>query len=117
VITLFGYLPAQEVQICFELADVVLMLYQGHTGMSSVLVRAAMAGKAMLGTELGMIGELIRARGLGKVVDASDALAVGNALRDIQTAGLQVNEGACQQVAQENSLETFGATIARCIES
>jgi hypothetical protein len=42
---------------------------------------------------------------------------VGNALREIQTAGLQVNEGACQQVAQENSLETFGATIARCIES
>lgn len=117
VITLFGYLPAQEVQICFELADVVLMLYQGHTGMSSVLVRGAMAGKAMLGTELGMIGDLIRERGLGKVVDAADALAVGNALRLIQTEGLVVDAELCQQVAQENSLDTFGATIARCIES
>lgn len=117
IITLFGYLPAQEVQICFELADVVLMLYQGHTGMSSVLVRGAMAGKAMLGTELGMIGDLIRERGLGKVVDATDALVVGNALRLIQTEGLRVDVEACQQVAQENSLETFGAMIARCIES
>ena len=117
VITLFGYLPAQEVQICFELADVVLMLYQGHTGMSSVLVRGAMAGKAMLGTEMGMIGDLIRERGLGKVVDAADALAVGNALRLIQTEGLVVDAVVCQQVAQENSLNTFGATIARCIES
>jgi glycosyltransferase involved in cell wall biosynthesis len=117
VITLFGYLPAQEVQICFELADVVLMLYQGHTGMSSVLVRGAMAEKAMLGTELGMIGDMIRSRGLGKVVDATDALAVGNALRVIQTEGLEVDEEACQQVAAENSLKTFGDTIARCIES
>ncbi len=117
VITLFGYLPAQEVQICFELADVVLMLYQGHTGMSSVLVRGAMAGKPMLGTKLGMIGDMIRTRGLGKVVDATDALAVGNALRVIQTEGLEVDEVACQQVAQENSLKTFGDTIARCIES
>jgi glycosyltransferase involved in cell wall biosynthesis len=117
VITLFGYLPAQEVQICFELADVVLMLYQGHTGMSSVLVRGAMAEKAMLGTELGMIGDMIRARGLGMVVDATDALAVGNALRLIQTEGLDVDAEACQQVAAENSLKTFGDTIARCIES
>lgn len=117
VITLFGYLPAQEVQICFELADVVLMLYQGHTGMSSVLVRGAMAGKAMLGTELGMIGDMIRARGLGRVVDATDALAVGNALRVIQTEGLEVDVEACQRVAAENSIQTFGDTIARCIES
>jgi hypothetical protein len=64
-----------------------------------------------------MIGELIHARGLGKVVDAADALAVGNALRLIQTEGLVVDAELCQQVAQENSLDTFGATIARCIES
>jgi hypothetical protein len=93
------------------------MLYQGHTGMSSVLVRGAMAEKAMLGTELGMIGDMIRARGLGMVVDATDALAVGNALRLIQTEGLDVDAEACQQVAAENSLKTFGDTIARCIES
>ncbi len=117
VITLFGYLPAQEVQICFELADVVLMLYQGHTGMSSVLVRGAMSGKAMLGTEVGMIGDLICSRGLGMVVDTTDALAVGNALRLIQTEGLGVDVEACQQVASENSIQTFGDTIARCIES
>ena len=117
VISLFGYLPAQEVQMCFELADVVLMLYQGHTGMSSVLVRAAMAGKPMLGTELGMIGELIRARELGVAVDATDYLAVGNALRGIQTGGLKVHAEALQRVAEENSLQAFGDTIARCIES
>ena len=117
VISLFGYLPAQEVQMCFELADVVLMLYQGHTGMSSVLVRAAMAGKPMLGTELGMIGELIRTRELGIAVDATDYLAVGNALRQIQTDGLTVHAEALQRVAEENSLQAFGDTIARCIES
>ena len=103
--------------MCFELADVVLMLYQGHTGMSSVLVRAAMAGKPMLGTELGMIGELIRARELGTAVDATDYLAVGNALRGIQTDGLKVHAEALQRVAEENSLQAFGDTIARCIES
>jgi glycosyltransferase involved in cell wall biosynthesis len=117
VITLFGYLPAQEVQICFELADVALMLYQGHFGMSSVLVRAAMAGKPMMGTDLGMIGELIRSRGLGMAVDATDYLAVGSALRQIQTDGMHVDPAALQRVALENSVQAFGDTIARCIES
>jgi glycosyltransferase involved in cell wall biosynthesis len=117
VITLFGYLPAQEVQICFELADVALMLYQGHFGMSSVLVRAAMAGKPMLGTDLGMIGDLIRSRSLGMEVDATDYLVVGNALRQIQTDGMHVDPAVLQRVAQENSVQTFGDTIARCIES
>jgi glycosyltransferase involved in cell wall biosynthesis len=117
VITLFGYLPAQEVQICFELADVALMLYQGHFGMSSVLVRAAMASKPMLGTDLGMIGELIRSRSLGMTVDATDYLAVGNALRQIQTDGMHVDPAALQRVALENSIKAFGDTIARCIES
>jgi len=117
VITLFGYLPAQEVQICFELADVALMLYQGHFGMSSVLVRAAMASKSMLGTDLGMIGELIRSRSLGMAVDATDYLAVGNALRQIQTDGMHVDPAALQRVALENSIKAFGDTIARCIES
>ena len=116
-ITLFGYLPAQEVQICFELADVALMLYQGHFGMSSVLVRAAMAGKPMLGTDLGMIGDLIRSRSLGMAVDATDYLVVGNALRQIQTDGMQFHPAALQRVAQENSVQSFGDTIARCIES
>jgi hypothetical protein len=60
---------------------------------------------------------MIRARGLGRVVDATDSLAVGNVLQLIQTEGLQVDAEACQKVAAENSIQTFGDTIARCIES
>jgi hypothetical protein len=51
------------------------------------------------------------------VVDATDSLAVGNVLQLIQTEGLQVDAEACQKVAAENSIQTFGDTIARCIES
>jgi glycosyltransferase involved in cell wall biosynthesis len=117
VIQLFGYLPAQEVQICFELADIVLMLYQGHHGMSSVLIRGAQAGKAMLGTELGVIGDMIQQQGLGLAVDATNAKVVGKALAQIQKEGLSVSQEVLTQIARENSIQAFGDTIMRCIES
>ena len=78
VIRCYGYLPAREVQICFEISDVVLILYQDFLNMSSVLIRAAMANKPTFATQTGMIGELVSKHNVGVTVDATSVSEVSN---------------------------------------
>lgn len=108
---IWGYLPANEVQIAFELSDWVLVLYQNHLGSSSVLVRSALAGKPVLGTNLGQIGELTRNRKLGLAVDASSPVEIAKALTDIIEDRFQIDKKAIQQFASENSIQAFGDAI------
>jgi glycosyltransferase involved in cell wall biosynthesis len=117
VIRKYGYLSAPEVQMCFDAADVVLLLYQGHLGSSSVLVRAAMANKLMLGTNQGQIGSLINQHQFGLAVDASSEVQVSQGILATQSGTIQCNALACSTFAAENSLQKFGDIITRGIES
>lgn len=111
VIKIWGYLPANEVQIAFELANWGLVLYQNHLGSSSVLVRAALAGNPVLGTHLGQIGELIHQKKLGLALDASDPAVIAKGLIDIIENKVKIDHSAIQQFASENSIEAFGNVI------
>jgi glycosyltransferase involved in cell wall biosynthesis len=111
--TLYGYLHYPEVELCFEIADVVLVTYQGHMGMSSVLIRAAMAGKPVIGTHLGAIGTTIEAYQLGKAIDPSNVVQFAQAL----TGKFKTNVKLQKELAIQNSVEAFTLTIAKGIES
>ncbi len=117
VITRFGYLLAPQVQICFDASDVVLLLYQGHLGSSSVLVRAAKAGKLMFGADQGQIGFLIKQNKFGLVVDSSSIAEVSAGLITIQTNEMLIDQASAEVFVNKNSVQTFGNTIAQGIES
>ena len=115
VIRCYGYLPAREVQICFEISDVVLILYQDFLNMSSVLIRAAMANKPTFATQTGMIGELVSRNNVGVTVDATSVSEVSNELKAIINNGISYSEDNLKQLAEENSLNSFLSTIDQAI--
>ncbi len=115
VIRCYGYLPAREVQICFEISDVVLIIYQDFLNMSSVLIRAAMANKPTFATRTGMIGELVSRNNLGVTVDATSVSEVSNELNAIIQHGISYSEDNLKQLAEENSLNSFLSTIDQAI--
>jgi glycosyltransferase involved in cell wall biosynthesis len=115
VIRCYGYLPAREVQICFEISDVVLILYQDFLNMSSVLIRAAMANKPTLATQTGLIGELVSKHNVGITVDATSVSEVSNELKAIINNGISYSEDNLKQLAEENSLNSFLSTIDQAI--
>jgi glycosyltransferase involved in cell wall biosynthesis len=115
VIRCYGYLPAREVQICFEISDVVLILYQDFLNMSSVLIRAAMANKPTFATRTGMIGELVSRNNLGLIVDATSINEVAGDLTKIIQNGISYSKDNLKQLAEENSLYSFLSTIDQTI--
>jgi glycosyltransferase involved in cell wall biosynthesis len=115
VIRCYGYLPAREVQISFEISDVVLILYQDFLNMSSVLIRAAMANKPTFATQTGMIGALVSSNNLGLTVDATSVIEVSNELNAIIQHGISYSEDNLKQLAEENSLYSFLSTIDQAI--
>ena len=115
VIRSYGYLPAREVQICFEISDVVLILYQDFLNMSSVLIRAAMANKPTFATQTGMIGELVSRNNVGVTVDATSVSEVRNELNAMIQNGISYSEDNLKQLAEENSLNSFLSTIDQAI--
>lgn len=115
VIRCYGYLPAREVQICFEISEVVLILYQDFLNMSSVLIRAAMANKPNFATQTGMIGELVSKNNVGITVDATSVSEVANELNAIIKNGISYSEDNLKQLAEENSLNSFLSTIDQAI--
>ena len=115
VIRCYGYLPAREVQICFEISDVVLILYQDFLNMSSVLIRAAMANKPTFATQTGMIGELVSKHNVGVTVNATSVSEVANELNAIINNGISYSEDNLKQLAEENSLNSFLSTLDQAI--
>lgn len=117
VIRHYGYLPAPEVQMCFQSADVVLALYQAHVGSSSILVRAAMSQKPVLGSNFGIMGELIKEKELGLGLDASSPQKVKEGILISQANALSISKHKSLMFSEENSVQNFGDTIMQGIES
>jgi glycosyltransferase involved in cell wall biosynthesis len=113
VVKLYDYLHYPTVELCFEVADVVLVTYQGHLGMSSVLIRAALVGKPVIGTCHGTIGATIEAYELGKSLEPFNAVDFAQALQ----GALHTNAIKQAELVRQNSVEAFTLTIAQGIES
>jgi len=59
------YVSESEEALCFAAADIVVLPYLHHFGSSGVLSRAAAAGKLVIGSESGLLGQRIRQHQLG----------------------------------------------------
>jgi glycosyltransferase involved in cell wall biosynthesis len=114
---IWGYLPAREVQMAFDSTDWVLVLYRNHLGSSSVLVRAALAGKPVLSTHLGQIGQLTNTQDLGAVVDILETKDLANLLVKIIDQKMEIHHASIEKFASENSIKAFGDAINQALQA
>ena len=107
------YIPETEIQKYFELADVILALYQRHVGMSGIINRAAATQKPVLSSDYGLMGELTRRYQLGLTIDSTIPEAIAQGLVQFLTNSPKqyCNFQKMQEFAQQNTPQRFAQTI------
>ncbi|CAM4168980.1 glycosyltransferase family 1 protein [Cytophagaceae bacterium 50C-KIRBA] len=111
VISIFQEIKGKDIQLCFEASDLVLMLYQNHVGMSSVLVRASISKKVVLGTHYGLLGKLIQSMHLGLVVNAQSPVQIAEQLEQYLNLGIGYSKEQMEKMVHENSEQAFADTL------
>ena len=106
-----SFVSEPDIQPYFAVSDVIMTLYQRHIGMSAVLVRAAAAGKPVLSSDYGLVGQLVKTRQLGRVVDAENSVAVADALATFGQETWPVDLDAMAQFAKQNQASQYAKTI------
>lgn len=91
-----GEAQAQEI---LATAQVVLLPYRRHIGMSRVLIEAAVAGTPVLADEFGLLGHLTAEWELGEVTDTADPDAFAAALKEL-AEGTPDSEGLRRRADQ-----------------
>jgi glycosyltransferase involved in cell wall biosynthesis len=107
------FIPEVEVLTYFQLADAILAPYQRHVGMSGILLLAAAAGKPVLSSDYGLMGELARRYQLGLVVDSTQPTEIAKALETLLTASPHTfsNPSQMKLFAEQNSIDLYASTI------
>jgi glycosyltransferase involved in cell wall biosynthesis len=118
IIECYDFIPEDEVIAYFQLADVVLAPYQRHIGMSGILLLAAAAGKPVLSTDYGLMGELVRRYRLGLAVDATQPPELMQALARCLTAvpATLGDRSQMQVFADLNSIDRYASTIFQYLD-
>lgn len=113
IISHYEYVPEAEVQLYFQLTDVVLAPYQHHIGMSGILLLAAAARKPVLSSDYGLMGEMVRRHQLGLAVDTTLPEKIADALSCflLQPAEELYDCAMMKTLVQQNSAEQFAKVI------
>jgi glycosyltransferase involved in cell wall biosynthesis len=87
--------------------------YQRHVGMSGILLLAAAAGKPVLSSDYGLMGELVRRYGLGITVDSTVPSEIAKGLMRCLTepATVLVDLDRMESFAEQHSAERYAKTI------
>jgi len=109
----YDFIPEADVSTYFQLADAILAPYQRHVGMSGILLLAAAAGKPVLSSDYGLMGELARRYQLGLVVDSTQPTEIARALATLVSASPQTlsNPSQMKIFAEQNSIDLYASTI------
>jgi glycosyltransferase involved in cell wall biosynthesis len=107
------FIPEADVSAYFQLADVILAVYQRHVGMSGILLLAAAAGKPVLSSDYGLMGELVRRYQLGLVVDSTQPTEIAKTMTTLLSASPQTlaNPSQMKLFAEQNSIDLYASTI------
>ncbi len=106
-----SFVAEPDIQLYFSLSDLIVTLYQRHIGMSAVLVRAAAAQRPVLSSNYGLMGQLVKTKGLGQAVDAENPLAVADALATFGQETWTVDSQALQSFAEQNQASKYANVI------
>jgi glycosyltransferase involved in cell wall biosynthesis len=113
VIALYGYVPESDVQLYFQVSDIILAPYQKHVGMSGILLQAAAAQKNILSSDYGLMGEIVKRYSLGLTVNSNkpDEIAKGLTKFLLDSFDSVCNFNQMKYFAEQNSTEQFAKTI------
>lgn len=111
VIRFFDKVPEKQIQTFFDLSDYVLALYQNHVGMASVVIRAAVSKKPVIGANYGYLKEVIEKEQLGVTVESTSPEAIATLLADVLETGVSYSVDIQEKFAQDNSVEAFTRTL------
>lgn len=111
VIRHHSFVPEPDIQPFFSLSDLIITLYQRHIGMSAVLVRAAAAGRPVLSSDYGLMGQLVKTKGLGQAVNAESPMAVADALVTFEQKNWPVDANNMSQFAEQNQASAYAKVI------
>lgn len=113
IIEHYEFVPEQDIQAYFQLADVVLAPYQRHVGMSGILLLAAAANKPVLSSNYGLMGEMVQRYQLGISVDSTLPEEIANSLQRCLEESLEEigDRHQMQLFAEENSAQKFAQIL------
>lgn len=78
------YVSDNEQQLCFCASDAVLLPYISHFGSSGVLSLAAAAGKLVIASDGGLLGQRVRDHGLGLCFSSGNITALSHAMAQVE---------------------------------
>jgi glycosyltransferase involved in cell wall biosynthesis len=73
IISRYEFVSNDLVHLYFDLADVILAVYQKHVGMSGILMQALAANKPVICSNYGLMGKMAMLYNMGLVIDASQS--------------------------------------------
>ena len=112
IVLVSGAITDARMTSLFEASDVVLAAYPRHTGSSGILIRAAAAGKPVVGSNFGMVGRNIKEHGLGFAVDCTNVDLLANTLQEATANPFTHFDAALSAAfASSNSSDAFAQTI------
>lgn len=117
IIEHYEFVPEQDVQAYFHLADVVLAPYQRHVGMSGILLLAAAANKPVLSSNYGLMGEMVQRYQLGIAVDSTVPEEIAKGLQHYLVAppkelgDRHASRQQMQLFAEQNSADKFAQLL------
>lgn len=111
------FLNDREEALCFAACDVVALPYIGHYGSSGILPRAAVAGKPVIASGEGLIGQRVRQYGLGMLHTSGNADSIASTLQAMVTTAKRgdslVNPQNLESFARQTSPQNFRDTLIR----
>jgi glycosyltransferase involved in cell wall biosynthesis len=107
IIPVFSKIPEEQIQTFFDLSDYVLVLYQNHVGMASVVIRAAVSRKPVLASDFGYLREVVLREKLGTVTDSTSPSAIADLLNVVLEKGISYSVDQQEIFASNNSVEAF----------
>ncbi len=119
VITDPRYLPAGDAELYFAAADTVVLPYRA-TSQSGVLLMAYAAGRPVVASETGGLGEMIEANGSGILVPPGDETALAEAVAALLSdprRARAMGERARVLVAQKHAWPAIAASTLELYDS
>jgi len=116
IIVLDRCVSESELWLSILAADLVCTPYPRHIGSASIVLRAAMANRPVLGSPFGWVGETIRRYGLGWCANVEDPVAFAGALvRSLSASRANSTPQPSARVASLCSVERFQAAILQTL--
>ena len=118
VIHISKYVSESRMSALFQACDLILAPYQHHVGSSGVLIRAARAGKPVVGSNYGLVGSNIRDHKLGLAIDSTRPAAISDAIINILTGentGFDVS--ASSAYAADNTGPKMADRLFKCLSN